>query len=75
MKIVVNSGRTVHTVAKAAVKQSDGKFSRPVCKANPPGHAVEVTDDEAAFLISRGFASKFEVPKPPESGDGGKKDK
>ncbi len=75
MKIVVNPGRTIHTVAKAPVKQPDGSLSRPICKAHPPTFAIEVPDDDAKFLIERGFAKKFEVPKAPQSVEDDKKDK
>lgn len=67
MKIVVNDGRTVHIVAKPAVKQADGKYSRPVVKAHGPTQLLDLPDDDAKHLISRGFARKFEEPKKVEA--------
>ena len=63
MKIVINGGRTVHVVEKPAVKMADGVYSRPKVKAYGPTHRIDVSDDEAAFLISRGFARKDEPVK------------
>lgn len=67
MKIVVSNGRTVHTVAKAAAKQADGSYSRPIVKANGPTQLLDLPDEEAKFLISRGHARKFEEPKKVEA--------
>lgn len=63
MKIIVNSGRTVHTVKKAAVKAADGTYSRPIVEAHGPTRRIDVQDDEAKFLISRGFAREDKPPK------------
>lgn len=63
MKIVVNSGRTVHTVVEQAAKQADGTFSRPIVKAHGPTRRIEVSDKEGARLIALGFARKDEPAK------------
>lgn len=75
MKIVVNAGRTVHTVEKPAVKQADGSYSRPIVKAHGPTRRIDMSDnDEAKRLIALGFAREDKPveelePKDPKAGD------
>jgi hypothetical protein len=63
MKIVVNTGRTVHVVAKAANKTTDGSYARPTVKAHGPTMLIDVPEDDATHLVARGFATKYEPPK------------
>lgn len=66
MKIVVNSGRTVHVAAKPGTRGADGSTVRPVVKAFGPTHLIDVSDEDAKSLIARGAAKKYEDPKPVE---------
>ena len=52
MKIVVNSGRVVHTLKSAPVKLADGAFSRPGVKANGPTQLLDLPDEEIARLMT-----------------------
>lgn len=70
MKIVVNAGRTVHTVEKPAVKGADGGYSRPICKAHGPTRRLDLPADEAKLLIARGFAREDKpAPEAPKDSD------
>ena len=81
MKIVVNSGHTVHVAKKPGIAPKHDKDPgvRPEVKVYGPTHLIDTTttslsDDEAQRLIARGVAYKFEEPKAPEDKkDDGKK--
>jgi hypothetical protein len=66
MKIVINSGRTVHTTAKGGVTGKEKDLSdsvRPEVKICRQNELIELPDAEAKSLIARGHARKYEPPK------------
>lgn len=77
MKVIVNAGRTVRVGVKGTGVDPDGEKklgTRPKFKVYRPTNSLDLPNDEAKFLIERGFVRedkpiKEEADKDTDSGD------
>jgi hypothetical protein len=64
VRIIVNRGRSIMIAVKPGVVVNDESTTPPVRRVYGPTCLLEVPDEEAQYLIDRGFARKYEARAP-----------